>query len=113
MTDLIGLINANTNGKRIDIGRIDLLSGYSLFDVKAGQGQTVVNALKNADFYGKRIYSEFAKPDKDYAQEGKHSPKADRKARFSRDRDRAKGKPRHERGTRRDAERGFKKKNKD
>ena len=113
VTDLIGLINANTNGKRIDIGRIDLLSGYSLFDVKAGQGQTVVNALKNADFYGKRIYSEFAKPDKDYAQEGKHSPKADRKARFSRDRDRAKGKPRHERGTRRDAERGFKKKNKD
>ena len=113
VTDLIGLINANTNGKRIDIGRIDLLSGYSLFDVKAGQGQTVVNALKNADFYGKRIYSEFAKPDKDYAREGKHSPKADRKARFSRDRDRAKGKPRHERGTRRDAERGFKKKNKD
>lgn len=116
VTDLIGLINANTNGKRIDIGRIDLLSGYSLFDVKAGQGQTVVNALKNADFYGKRIYSEFAKPDKDYAQEGKHSPKADRKARFSRDRDRSKGskgKPRHERGTRRDAERGFKKKNKD
>ena len=113
VTDLIGLINANTNGKRIDIGRIDLLSGYSLFDVKAGQGQTVVNALKNADFYGKRIYSEFAKPDKDYAQEGKHSPKADRKARFSRDRDRAKGKPRHERGTRCDAERGFKKKNKD
>ena len=116
VTDLIGLINANTNGKRIDIGRIDLLSGYSLFDVKAGQGQTVVNALKNADFYGKRIYSEFAKPDKDYAQEGKHSPKADRKARFSRDRDRSKGskgKSRHERGTRRDAERGFKKKNKD
>ena len=116
VTDLIGLINANTNGKRIDIGRIDLLSGYSLFDVKAGQGQTVVNALKNADFYGKRIYSEFAKPDKDYAQEGKNSPKADRKARFSRDRDRSKGskgKPRRERGTRRDAERGFKKKNKD
>ena len=110
------LINANTNGKRIDIGRIDLLSGYSLFDVKAGQGQTVVNALKNSDFYGKRIYSEFAKPDKDYAQEGKNSPKADRKARFSRDRDRSKGskgKPRRERGTRRDAERGFKKKNKD
>lgn len=116
VTDLIGLINANTNGKRIDIGRIDLLSGYSLFDVKAGQGQTVVNALKNSDFYGKRIYSEFAKPDKDYAQEGKNSPKADRKARFSRDRDRSKGskgKPRRERGTRRDAERGFKKKNKD
>ncbi len=116
VTDLIGLINANTNGKRIDIGRIDLLSGYSLFDVKAGQGQIVVNALKNSDFYGKRIYSEFAKPDKDYAQEGKNSPKADRKARFSRDRDRSKGskgKPRRERGTRRDAERGFKKKNKD
>lgn len=116
VTDLIGLINANTNGKRIDIGRIDLLSGYSLFDVKAGQGQTVVNALKNSDFYGKRIYSEFAKPDKDYAQEGKNSQKADRKARFSRDRDRSKGskgKPRREHGTRRDAERGFKKKNKD
>ena len=42
----------------LDLGRIDLLSNYSLFDVKAGDAKRVVKALKNADFFGKRIYAD-------------------------------------------------------
>lgn len=67
--NLIELINKNVDGQRVDIGRIDLLSGYSLFDVRQGDAQRVVGSVKNSDFYGKRVYCEIAKADKDYASE--------------------------------------------
>ena len=68
--NLIELINQNTRGSRINLGRIDLLSKYSLFDVAKGDAHRVVSALKNADFYGKRVYAEVAVIDKDYQAEG-------------------------------------------
>ncbi|MGM9803219.1 MAG: DEAD/DEAH box helicase [Muribaculaceae bacterium] len=69
--NLIELINQNAKGQRIDIGRIDLLSGYSLFDVRTGEAHRVISALKGEDFFGKRLYCEIAVPDKDYASENK------------------------------------------
>ncbi len=65
--NLIDTLNKNTQGKRVDVGRIDLLPGYSLFDVPLADAKRTVGALKNADFMGKRLYSEVAVPDKDYA----------------------------------------------
>ena len=67
--DLIRLINQNTRGQQIGLGRIDLLSYYSLFDVRQGDAHRVVSALKGAEFYGKRVYAELAKEGKDYAAE--------------------------------------------
>lgn len=64
--DLIRMLNANTKGQKIGLGRIDLLSNYSLFDVMKGEGHRVVSALKNTDFYGKRLYLEPAVEGKDY-----------------------------------------------
>lgn len=69
--NLIELINKNVHGGRVDIGRIDLLSGYSLFDVRDGDASRVISGLKKDDFYGKRIYTEIANGDKDYASENK------------------------------------------
>ena len=108
--DLIGLINETVQGERIEVGRIDLMPGYSLFDVRKGDGQRVATALRNSDFFGKRLYSEIADPNKDYAAEnrggsgkgGKFSSKGE-----SRHRDR-RGKGGIDRRTRRDQERGFK-----
>lgn len=40
---------------------------YSLFDVKKADAARVVAALKGADFFGKRLYSEIADVDKNYA----------------------------------------------
>lgn len=65
---LIEALNKNVPGQRVDVGRIDLLPGYSLFDVKKADAARVVNALKGAEFMGKRLYSEVAEPDKDYAR---------------------------------------------
>ena len=70
--NLIEMINTLVPG-RINIGRIDLLPAYSLFDVEKGSAKKVVNALKGCEFYGHRIYAEIA-TDKDY-----NSPKGKRK----------------------------------
>ena len=66
--NLIEMLNKVVGGKRVDVGRIDLMPGYSLFDVKKSDARSVVGALKGADFMGKRIYSEIASTDKDYAK---------------------------------------------
>lgn len=65
--NLIEMLNKNISGPRVDVGRIDLLPSYSLFDVKKTDAKRVVNGLKGADFLGKRLYSEIAEADKDYA----------------------------------------------
>ena len=66
--NLIEILNKNGTGARVDVGRIDLLRGYSLFDVKKSDAKRVVSALRSIDFMGKRVYSEIADADKDYSQ---------------------------------------------
>ncbi|MCI5979101.1 MAG: DbpA RNA binding domain-containing protein, partial [Bacteroidales bacterium] len=55
-------------GKRVDVGRIDLLPLYSLFDVKTADAARVIAGIKGSEFLGKRLYAEVASPDKDYAR---------------------------------------------
>ncbi len=73
--NLIELLNKNSSGHRIDVGRIDLLPNYSLFDVRKGDARRAVAALKGADFFGQRLYSEIADADKNYAADGKSGGK--------------------------------------
>ena len=65
--NLIDLLNHTVPGQRVDVGRIDLMPDYSLFDVKKADAARAVAALKGADFFGKRLYSEIADVDKNYA----------------------------------------------
>ena len=67
--NILDLINEHVPG-RINIGRIDLFTGYSLIDVEEKFSRRVVAALKHADFYGNRIYAEIADPNKKYGGEG-------------------------------------------
>jgi ATP-dependent RNA helicase DeaD len=66
--NIIEMLNKNSQGRRIDVGRIDLMPGYSLLDVKKADVNRAVAALKGSEFMGKRLYSEIASPDKDYAK---------------------------------------------
>ena len=66
--NLIDTLNRNIPGKRVDVGRIDLMPTYSLFDVRKGDARRVVEALRGAEFMGKRLYAEIAESDKDYAK---------------------------------------------
>ena len=65
--NLIDMLNHTVQGKRVDVGRIDLFANYSLFDVEKDAARRVVGSLKGAEFYGKRVYAEIADHDKDYA----------------------------------------------
>ena len=66
--NLIDMLNTLVPGQRVDVGRIDLLPGYSLFDVRKADARRVVGSLKGAEFMGKRIYCEIAEEGKDYAR---------------------------------------------
>lgn len=66
--NLIEMLNKNVPGQRVDVGRIDLLPRYSLFDVRKKDAQRVLGALKGTDFFGKRLYCEIAEANKDYAR---------------------------------------------
>lgn len=66
--NLIDMLNKLIHGKRVDVGRIDLLPAYTLFDVKKAEARKVVGALTGAEFVGKRLHSEIADPERDYAR---------------------------------------------
>lgn len=75
--NLIDMLNHLVVGKRVDVGRIDLMPGYALFDVKKGDAGRVVAALNGSEFFGKRLHCEKADPNRDYsrltAEKKKHS----------------------------------------
>ena len=66
--NLIDMLNHLVIGKRVDVGRIDLMPTYALFDVKKGDSGRVVAALNGAEFFGKRLYCEKADPNRDYSR---------------------------------------------
>ena len=81
--NLMELINRSVVGSKPEIGRIDLLPEYTLFDVRKKDARKVVDALRNADFFGRKVRAEFA-TDRDYSREAKDRvKKADAKKRKS------------------------------
>lgn len=67
--NLMEIVNRNVNGPKPEIGRIDLMPGYTLFDVRKEDARRVLDALRHADFFGDRIHAETAEAGKDYAAE--------------------------------------------
>ena len=72
--NLMEIINRNTTGNKPEIGRIDLMPDYTLFDVKKGEVHRVISALKNVDFFGTKLKPEKA-TDKDYSAKSGKSEK--------------------------------------
>ncbi|MDE6271679.1 MAG: DEAD/DEAH box helicase [Muribaculaceae bacterium] len=68
--NLMELINRSVNGPKPEIGRIDLLPDYTLFDVRKEDAHRILNALKHADFFGQKVRAEIA-TDRDYKLEAK------------------------------------------
>lgn len=72
--NLMELINKSVNGPKPQIGRIDLMPDYTLFDVRSEDAHRVVDALKNTEFFGNRLRAEYA-TDRNYAAEAKDRAK--------------------------------------
>ena len=68
--NLMELINRSVNGPKPEIGRIDLLPDYTLFDVRKDDARRILDALKHADFFGQKVRAEIA-TDRDYRLEAK------------------------------------------
>ncbi len=81
--NLMELVNRNVSGPKPEIGRIDLLPGYTLFDVRKDDARRVIDALRNADFFGRTVRAEVAS-DRDYSREAK-----DRREKRSRKKEKA------------------------
>lgn len=73
--NLMELVNRNISGPKPEIGRIDLMPGYTLFDVRREDARRVLDALKHADFFGDKVRAEVAQPGRDYAAETADSPR--------------------------------------
>lgn len=57
---LIELVNKNTSGKKIPLGKIDLLKTFSFFEVEAEYADVLIEALNNAKFNDRRVAVEIA-----------------------------------------------------
>jgi ATP-dependent RNA helicase DeaD len=57
---LIELVNKNTTGRKIPIGKIDLLKSFSFFEVDAGYASELIETLTNKKFKDKKVVLELA-----------------------------------------------------
>jgi ATP-dependent RNA helicase DeaD len=57
---LIELLNSNTSGPKIPLGKIDLLKSFSFFEVEPDDADFVMNILNNAKFRNRRVSVEIA-----------------------------------------------------
>jgi ATP-dependent RNA helicase DeaD len=57
---LIELVNTNTKGRKVPIGKIDLLKTFSFFEVEADYAEGLITALNNATFMDRRVAVEIA-----------------------------------------------------
>ena len=67
---LIELVNTNTRGKKVPIGKIDLLKGFSFFEVEESYADDLITVLNKAKFLEKRVAVEIAKEKTDGPRRG-------------------------------------------
>lgn len=65
---LIDLINKNTSGKKIPLGKIDLMKTFSFFEVEERYSKNLMDALADVRFMNRRIVVEFAQEKADRSE---------------------------------------------
>ncbi|MGD0342681.1 MAG: DEAD/DEAH box helicase [Bacteroidales bacterium] len=75
---LIELVNKNTRGRKVPIGKIDLMKTFSFFEVEEQFSDEIISALNNAKFNDRRVAVEIAqeRPEKDEAGKASGRKKA-------------------------------------
>jgi len=81
---LISLINKNTDGPKVLLGKIDLLKTFSFFEVETDHADEIIKSLSNAKFNDRKVAVEVAQPkpaEGDYTdrKEKRHAKWSDRK----------------------------------
>ena len=73
---VIDLVNKHTRGKKIEIGRIDLMQNFSFFEVPEDQADDVIRALDRTSVGGRKVVVERAEEQE--PEEGKSRSRAKR-----------------------------------
>jgi ATP-dependent RNA helicase DeaD len=60
---MIGLINDHTQRRDIEIGRIDIMKGFSFFEVESKYEEDIIKGFKNGKFDNISLRVELSKPD--------------------------------------------------
>ncbi len=81
--NLIGLVNEFTRNRNLQIGKIDILQGFSFFEVESSAEKEVLEGFKDSQWNGYKLTVEVSKPKND---EGKRRGKP-----YSSDRKRSSG----------------------
>jgi ATP-dependent RNA helicase DeaD len=78
--NVIGLLNDNIAGRKIEVGRIDLMKNFSFFEVKEADKNRVIQNLDGAKAFGRRIAVEQAQesPSEDRKKKIERKPKKNR-----------------------------------
>ena len=59
---VIGLLNDNISGRKVEVGRIDLMKNFSFFEVRDSDRDRVIQNLDGVKAFGQRISVESAQP---------------------------------------------------
>lgn len=82
--NLMELVNRNISGSKPEIGRIDLMPDYTLFDVRKEDARRVLDALRHAEFFGDKIHASIA-------GDGDDAPGIRRRSKFGSKKDKESG----------------------
>ena len=72
---LIELVNKNTQGKKVPLGKIDLLKTFSFFEVEADFADYLIGSLNNAKFNDRKVSVEIAQEKPEGFRESDRSAK--------------------------------------
>ena len=72
---LIELVNKNTQGRKVPLGKIDLLKTFSFFEVDADHADYLIEALNKAKFNDRRVAVEIAQEKTDRPRENDYERK--------------------------------------
>lgn len=70
---LIDLVNSNTKGKKIPIGKIDLLKSFSFFEVEESYADYLISTLNNVKYLDQRVAVEIAQEKDSNKGQGRES----------------------------------------
>ncbi len=98
--EIISLINSNTRGLKVPIGRIDLKKSFSFFEVEEGFAQEVINALSKAKINDRNVIVERASERPAEESDDKRERRSERKETYKSD------KPEGDRSFRKDSNAG-------
>jgi ATP-dependent RNA helicase DeaD len=63
VSTLIGYLNRNLKGQKIEIGKVEIMKKFSFFEMDKEYENEILTAFKNADFDDKEVIVELSKPE--------------------------------------------------